>query len=258
MRTWRHPRSLVPWVVEQLGIPRATVNRYVNRLVKNGILEATGATRARSYRLRDLQTKSFLFEVNKNLAEDAILRDNITPLLEGIPENIVDILWTGGSEMINNVIDHSNANNMKIVFGINAANVWMKISDDGIGIFEKTKNECKLIDARHALLELSKGKLTTSPKNHSGEGIFFTSRMFSSFILNSRGLIFLRTMEDSDSWLFEDVRAGDFFEGTSIKMSIKLSAKHTAREIYERFEDDEDPAGFSKTHVPVRLAKYPQ
>ena len=32
------------------------------------------------------------------------------------------------------------------------------------------------------MLELSKGKLTTDSANHSGEGIFFTSRMFDVFL----------------------------------------------------------------------------
>ncbi len=252
-----HPRGIVPLTVDQLGVPRATVNRYVSRLVKDGILEAQGATRARFYKLRNLQTNSFHIEIHENLAEDIILRDTIVPLLEGLPENIVDILWVGGSEMINNVLDHSCAKNLNIEFGRTAANIWLRISDDGVGVFEKIRKECNLIDVRHALLELSKGKLTTSPRNHSGEGIFFTSRMFSTFVLDSRGLVFVRVMEASDSWLFEDDKADDFFEGTSIKMVIGLNAMHTSKEIYDRFEDDEDPAGFSKTHVPVRLAKYP-
>jgi hypothetical protein len=106
-------------------------------------------------------------------------------------------------------------------------------------------------------LELSKGKLTTAKKFHSGEGIFFTSRMFNTFMLDSRGLVFVRTMEDHDSWLFEDRKANDYLSGTSIVMSINMNATHTAKEIYERFENDADPAGFAKTHVPVRLAKYP-
>jgi hypothetical protein len=252
-----YPQNLVRWVVQQLGVPRATVNRYVNRLVKEGILEAKGATRARTYSLRDFESKSFHFDLGKDLAEDVILRETIMPFLEGVPENVVDILWVGGSEMINNVLDHSNARNLYIKLGINAANIWLRVIDDGVGVFEKISKECGLLDARHALLELSKGKLTTSPKNHSGEGVFFTSRMFTTFILDSRGLVFLRVMKDSNSWLFEDDKADELFEGTSIKMTINLNATHSSKDIYDKFENDEDPAGFSKTHVPVRLAKYP-
>jgi len=35
---------------------------------------------------------------------------------------------------------------------------------------------------------LAKGKLTTDPKRHSGEGIFFSSRMFDEFDILSGGV----------------------------------------------------------------------
>ncbi len=38
-----------------------------------------------------------------------------------------------------------------------------------------------LLDERHSVLELSKGKFTTDPSRHTGEGIFFSSRMFDDF-----------------------------------------------------------------------------
>lgn len=45
----------------------------------------------------------------------------------------------------------------------------MCISDNGVGIFRKIQAALKLLDERHAVLELAKGKFTTDPKNHSGE-----------------------------------------------------------------------------------------
>ena len=36
-----------------------------------------------------------------------------------------------------------------------------------------------------------KGKLTTSPETHTGEGIFFTSKVFDSFLIRSYALIYL-------------------------------------------------------------------
>jgi anti-sigma regulatory factor (Ser/Thr protein kinase) len=253
-----HPHNIVPFAVDKLGVSRATINRYVSALVKEGLLEGVGSTRARRYALNDLVNKEFHIDLGKpNLAEDVILRETVFANLENVADNIQDILWSGANEMVNNVLDHSGAKNLWIGFGRTAATIWIRISDDGVGVFEKIRKECNLLDARHALLELSKGKLTTAKKYHSGEGIFFTSRMFSTFILDSRGLVFLRTMEDHDSWLFEDRKADEYVPGTSILMSINLNATHTTREIYDRFENDADPAGFAKTHVPVRLAKYP-
>jgi hypothetical protein len=55
------------------------------------------------------------------------------------------------------------------------------IYDEGEGIFKKIQRELGLLDARHSVLEISKGKLTTDPDNHTGEGVFFSSRMFDDF-----------------------------------------------------------------------------
>ena len=53
-----------------------------------------------------------------------------------------------------------------------------------------------------AALELSKGKLTTDPKNHSGQGIFFSSRAFDSFGLYSGGLTV--SVEGGSTWLLDE------------------------------------------------------
>jgi hypothetical protein len=65
------------------------------------------------------------------------------------------------------------------------------IHDDGEGIFKKLRRELDLADARHAVLELSKGKVTTDPAHHTGEGIFFTSRMFDSFFIHAGNIWFV-------------------------------------------------------------------
>jgi hypothetical protein len=66
------------------------------------------------------------------------------------------------------------------------------ISDQGVAIFQKIRDDFALSDAREAILELSKGKLTSDSANHSGEGIFFTSRMVNSFTILSGDLCYLR------------------------------------------------------------------
>ena len=64
------------------------------------------------------------------------------------------------------------------------------VSDDGIGIFLKIQQALNLLDTREAILELAKGKLTTAPDHHSGEGIFFTSRVMDAFDIQSGALHF--------------------------------------------------------------------
>src|ERR1035437_4558795 len=97
------------------------------------------------------------------------------------PENVRDIWQYGFTEMFNNARDHSGGTSVYVVIRKTATSAEMIISDNGIGIFPKIQIGLNLLDARHAVFELTKGKLTTDPARHTGEGIFFTSRMFDSF-----------------------------------------------------------------------------
>ena len=94
--------------------------------------------------------------------------------------------------MCNNAIDHSDGSLIIVSIKKTATTTEMLISDDGYGIFKKIQDAMGLLDERHSVLELSKGKLTTDPERHTGEGIFFTSRMFDLFDILSGG-VFIRT-----------------------------------------------------------------
>lgn len=59
-----------------------------------------------------------------------------------------------------------------------------------------------LADKNHAALELAKGKLTSDPVKHSGEGIFVKSRRFDEFAILSEDLLFLG--HDNNDWLLPD------------------------------------------------------
>ena len=78
--------------------------------------------------------------------------------------------------MVNNVIDHSDGKYEYIRALRDKEKVMIFVIDDGEGIFKKIKRLCGLYDERQAILELSKGKLTTDPDNHTGEGILYLYR----------------------------------------------------------------------------------
>src|SRR5947209_20427619 len=129
--------------------------------------------------------------------------------------------------MINNVIDHSRSDTCTIVVHLNVHRVLLDIVDYGVGIFEHIRESCNLPDPRLALLELSKGKLTTDPDKHSGEGVFFTSRMFDDFSLLSGHLYYGRTMLDGDDWLIEVETRSALQSGTLVSLDISRTATQT-------------------------------
>ena len=108
--------------------------------------------------------------------------------------------------------------------------VRMTIQDHGIGIWKKLQQELHLDDPRHALLELTKGKVTSDPNRHTGEGIFFTSRIFDKFILASDKLTFCRFQEGGE-WLF-DVISDDSGPGTRVTMTLYLDSEKTPKDIF--------------------------
>lgn len=197
-------------------------------------------------------TYTFTVDLSLALHEDKVWRDQIRPLLDDVPENVISICQYGFTEILNNAIDHSEGTLAHIHVTRTATNIWLGIEDNGIGIFNKIKREFNLEDEHQAILELSKGKLTTDPARHSGEGIFFTSRVFDRFSIFSGNLFFCYTPEDGD-WLLEDQ---ENTPGTRVLMETSIFSKHTLKEVFDIYASGQEDYGFSKTQIPVFLARY--
>jgi len=249
-------RDIVRLTGEKFGITRQAVNRHIHWLIDNGVLVAEGSTRQRKYKLRAIIQNSFTFHVSHNLKEDVVWREKIRPLLDKIPPNVLDICHYGVTEMVNNVIDHSVATLSIIEILQTSVNIQLSIFDNGIGIFKKIQKAFELDDPAYAILELAKGKLTTDPKHHTGEGIFFSSRMFDRFIIQSSELYFAHN-ELGHDWLLGFEKDDDGYQnGTLVKMEIGIHSTRTAKEVFDKYSAENDDYGFTRTIVPVVLAKY--
>ena len=252
-----NPRNITRVTAEHFGISRATAIYHVNALVSAGTLRATGRTRARQYTLTPLVQQFASLAVTPHLEEDVTWQEAISPYLGNVESNVRNICQYGFTEMVNNVVSHSNADTMTVSVTRTAARIRLTVSDNGVGVFKKVQQTLGLKDPRHALLELSKGKLTSDPQHHSGEGIFFTSRMFDEFSIGSGDLFYWRQFKEDD-WLIE-VRDNLFFDGTRVSMEISPNSRRMTMEVFDEYSTAEDEIPiFSRTHVPVALAKYPQ
>jgi hypothetical protein len=248
-----HPADISAFTSNQFGISRPAVLRHINKLIEDGFLLAEGTTRARSYKLKLLANDLFSFALSSDTEEDKVWRHLVRPILSDIPENVMRICEYGMNEMINNAVDHSEGTEATIHVQQSATEVSFLLQDDGVGIFNKIKHHLRLDETRQAILELSKGKLTTDPSRHTGEGIFFVSRMFDRFVVFSEGLFFSpNNMDDEEISIFQD--SG---KGTGVSMDITTRSQRTTQEIFSRYtlEDDDDFA-FSRTDVPVSLARF--
>jgi len=248
----KHPTDVAKFAAEHFGITRQAVNKHLQQLVEERALVSDGKTRNCEYRLYPLVQWLKEYELNDSSAEDIVWRSDVEPSLGQLPENAFDIWHYGFTEMFNNAIDHAEGSSVEVLLRKNAAVTELAIIDNGIGIFRKIQAEIGLVDERHAILELSKGKLTTDPANHTGEGIFFTSRVFDGFDILSGGVYFSHEFGDAEDWILERARPES---GTMVWMKLNNHTSRTLKKVFDQFTSD-DEFGFTKTVVPVRLAQY--
>ena len=252
-----HPGDIGPLAAKEFGLSRTAISRYMHRLIEGGLLTATGNTNARRYALKNIVNIHFtLDDITKSSSEDVVWRFRILSEISDVASNVVDICQYGFTEILNNVIDHSLSNDAIISYEQDYCKITMLIVDHGVGIFEKIQRDFNLSDPRSALLELSKGKLTSDKTRHSGEGIFFTSRMFDEFQIRSGSLFYLRERREDDEWLLETGDIVNYFRGTSVRLKISTEAKWTTREVFDKYQGGN--LRFRKTHVPIALGNYPR
>ena len=248
-----HPSSIVSVTAEQFQVSRQTVSRYVKTLVTEGQLKSVGNTRARKYELVTTVSHSDKIAVTPELEEHIVWRESIAPYLSDVKDNVLEICEYGFTEMVNNVVSHSDATELTVSVERDPVSVRLMVVDNGIGVLNKLQQAFDYDDPRHALLELSKGKLTSDADNHTGEGIFFTSRMFSDFSIWAGNLFYTRLNKDDD-WLIE-VEDRQSHDGTLVEMRIETDSTLTTRAVFDEYATGDD-YDFSKTHVAILLAKY--
>ncbi len=247
-----HPKIVAKLAAHNFGITRQAVNKHIQRLVEQKALLVHGSTRNRHYLLHPLVQWEHIYLLDGSLAEDIVWRNDIAVLFGQLTINVIDIWHYGFTEILNNSIDHSSGNHVNVSLTKTATTTEIIIYDDGEGIFKKIQRELDLHDERHSVLELAKGKLTTDPDNHTGEGIFFSSRMFDDFRILSGNVYFSHTHDEVEDWIIEKQR---YQSGTGVFMKLANNTTRTTKQIFDSFTSDDD-YGFTKTVVPVRLAQY--
>ena len=249
-----HPADISQHIAKIFSITPQAVYSHMQRLEKEGWLQSSGSGKGKRYFLGDIREHKSVFPLADGLTEDGVWRNEYSFVVEGLPENIVDICYYGFTEMVNNVIDHSGGKHLFISVIRNKENILISVVDDGEGIFRKIRRLCNLDDERQALFELSKGKLTTDPDNHTGEGIFFTSRVFDEIEIDSKGVRF----RHDDQFEFDVILESDFSEneaGTGVYMLLKRDSRRYIQTVFDDYAGP-DEFQFNKTVIPVRLAQY--
>jgi anti-sigma regulatory factor (Ser/Thr protein kinase) len=248
----KHPKDIVRVASEKFSCTRQAIHKHVLRLVEDGSLSVNGQGRSKTYGLAPLLEWIRSFELGAGTTEDHVWLEHIAPSLGKLPENVSNIWHYGFTEMFNNAIDHSGGATVEVSFRKTAAATEIYLIDDGVGIFKKIQAAMDLLDERHSVLELAKGKFTTDPANHSGEGIFFASRMFDEFDILSGGVYFSHEFDHREDWILQRTKESP---GTIVHMRLHNHTSRTSRKVFDKFASPDD-YGFTKTVVPVKLMRY--
>lgn len=187
---------------------------------------------------------------------DQYVRD----VIREMPDHVVQIWQYSFMEMMNNAIDHSEAELVGLGIIQDYMNTTIMIIDNGIGIFRKIKEYYKFNTLDDAINELFKGKLTTDKERHSGEGIFFTSRVLDQFALLSDGKVFTHDkFEEKKRNLMDIPELAKWKDrnGTTVLMTLSNFSKKSIKEVFDMFSDDD--GGFVRTNIPVKniFESYP-
>ena len=236
-------------VLEKYPVSRQTVSKYIKGLLEENIIEKREKN--------EYQLKFYVNELkkyrNKDLEEDIIYNKFISEYEKDKKENIRHILNYTFTEMLNNAIEHSNGSEIAILYAENYKRIFVYIKDNGVGIFRKIKKDHNLENENQAIFELQKGKLTSDTENHSGEGIFFTSKVVDFFQIKSFDKEFY-TGNTQNLYNFQKIENIDNeIKGTSVLFILDKSTERTTFQVFQEYTDDNYI--FDKTTITVHLAK---
>jgi DNA-binding transcriptional MerR regulator len=184
-----------------------------------------------------------------DLKEDLVLEELKKDLNLDMSCGAADIFPYAFTEMLNNAIDHSEGKFVKVRYWRNSDYWAFEIIDDGVGVFHKISNKFKLESPIESIGELTKGKRTTSPEGHSGEGIFFTSKSVDLFELASNGLEWQVDNSLSDfTVIYKEINVG-----TRVFCSIAIDTLRRIENVFREFSIDHD---FVLTRPVVKLFEH--
>ena len=237
-------------LADQHGVSRQSASAWLAKLKQEGLVTSTGVGRGVRYQLAVLADVRQVYE-RAGLNEDRVWRELVAPQVADLPPNVRDIWHYTVTEMVNNAIDHSASDKVMVGLVRDALNTSVYVADEGEGIFLKIQRALNLYDPREAILELAKGKLTTDPANHTGEGIFFSSKVMDAFDICSGKLHFVHDDWGTDVLLERDADA----PGTVVQMRLANESTLELESVFDQYAAPEEYT-FSKTIVPVKLAQH--
>lgn len=243
-----HGDRLPDVVMQRLGLTRRSAHALLARLVATQWLVREGTLRKPRWRPGVLKQVVQRYAL-QGLQEDIPWQRDFAPFFD-LPPNVARIAQHAFGELVNNAIDHSGGSQVTVSLRQTAMHLQLLVSDDGRGVFDCIQHSFDIADPAVAMLELSKGKLTSQPDRHSGRGLYFSSRLADVFDLHANARAFQYRGWDTRRWY-----AGRPMprQGTSVYFAIALDSPRTLDGVLRAASADGAGYAFETTQVPLRL-----
>jgi anti-sigma regulatory factor (Ser/Thr protein kinase) len=243
-----HPHDLARHVAERTGVTRPTANKALQRLVEAQWLVRDGTPRRPHHRPGLLRQVVQHYDL-QGLQEDLPWLRDFAPFFT-LPTAVHRMVQHAFYELVNNAADHSGGSRVTVSLRQTPTQAQLLVSDNGRGVFDTIEEHFAIDDPTLAMLELSKGKLTTAPICHTGRGLFFTARMADVFDLHANGAAFQRREWEPLGW--QPGRPLNH-QGTSVYAAISLDTSRTIDSVLQAYSLDGEGVGFERTVVPLCL-----
>ena len=242
-------------LVGRLNLTRQTVSKHLKTLVQSGVIEKKGSTKSSIYyfsnkksQLKPVETK-IIKKIRNSLQEHKVyeeleLRLNLNKHLN---KNASTICFYAFGEMLNNAIDHSESKKVEVKASIVDGNFQFSIKDFGVGVFYNIKEYYDLEDEYESVNWLLSGKKTSMPSRHSGEGIFFTSKISDKFSLKSHNLNLTINNKKENTNLKKIHKV----KGTEVLFKINANTKKKLNSVFESYTNKDFEFDKSKSRVKI-------
>jgi DNA-binding transcriptional ArsR family regulator len=215
------PRSVARQVAQAYGISRQAANRHLDALVEAGVVEQTGQTRSREYRLRCTSLLNREIRVTPVLDPERLWDDHIAPVLADDRTPVRDLCRGAFGELIRNVIEHARAGWINVAFSTTARHIDITVADDGRGIFSRVAERIGGASARDTANLWSRHANARSV-DFPGSRLSLLGRNFESFSISSSGIV-LSFDATFEQWSVAE--AADSTAGTRVSLRLTRSGR---------------------------------
>jgi hypothetical protein len=191
-------------------------------------------------------------EAKLPIAEDLLWIELVRPWLatHDVAGEAMKIANYVTTEMLNNVRDHSGSDSVVVHGEAGPSSFVIHVVDVGVGVFRRLADGLGLAGPREAVIEVAKGKRTTDPAQHTGQGIFFSSRVCDWFCLEANG--FAVSFERDGRVEPLEFLADRGRAGTTVKFRISRQPGRSLRQVFDEYCPQPD-IDFVRTRIAVRL-----